>query len=40
VPSNKPFCDGSHATVGFADDVLATVDARLDGTDSVTTPDV
>ena len=38
--SNKPFCDGSHATVGFADDVLATVDARPDGTDSVTTPDV
>jgi CDGSH-type Zn-finger protein len=38
--SNKPFCDGSHATVGFADAVLETVDAEPDGTDSVTTPRV
>ena len=36
--SNKPFCDGSHATIGFADAVLETVDAEPDGTDSVTTP--
>jgi len=40
--SNKPFCDGSHATadVMFADDVLTSVDASSDGTDSVTTPTV
>jgi len=37
---NKPFCDGSHLQSGFADDVLASVDAAPDGSDSITTPPV
>lgn len=35
---NKPFCDGTHAVVKFADDELASYDAAPDGADTVTTP--
>jgi CDGSH-type Zn-finger protein len=38
--SNKPFCDGSHASVGFVDDMLAEVDSTPNGFDSVATPEV
>jgi CDGSH-type Zn-finger protein len=37
---NKPFCDGSHLSTGFADAQLATYDATPDGSDSVSTPAV
>jgi CDGSH-type Zn-finger protein len=37
---NKPFCDGSHARVNFADEMLEQVTAESDGTDSVETPEV
>jgi CDGSH-type Zn-finger protein len=38
--SNKPFCDGSHASVKFADEMLDQVTAEPDGTDLVPTPEV
>ena len=35
---NKPFCDGTHAVVKFADEALASYDAAPDGADTVAAP--
>ena len=37
---NKPFCDGSHARIKFADPMLAQVSDVVATVDSVTTPEV
>ena len=35
---NKPFCDGTHAVVKFADEALASYDATPAGSDTITVP--
>lgn len=37
---NKPFCDGSHAVVKFADEALADYDATPAQTDAIVTPEI
>ena len=36
--AKKPFCDGTHAVVKFADEALASYDATPDGADTVAPP--